>query len=270
MGKMVTPEVYLIGYTTIDRAGLDAYLRASGNEDFKESIARGRKDGLSDGEVLCSFYAKLCYKSLTLGQNKNITRTRDIQDNLRACFDQGHGSVFEHVTINFVIRNCSRVFTHELVRHRVGTAFSQTSGRYVRGDEVDVVFDPILEPVRHVVEELQLQIEDSYQFMVELMRLDEMTDFIRKKQITSALRRLLPNGQANEIGFSANLRTLRHTVMVRTSRHAEWEIRHVFNQIYQLTKDRFPMLYHGAKEELVDGLLEISGMKLQPYERSES
>lgn len=28
--------------------------------------------------------------------------------------------------------------THELVRHRAGTAFSQTSGRYVRSNDVDM------------------------------------------------------------------------------------------------------------------------------------
>jgi hypothetical protein len=41
----------------------------------------------------------------------------------------------------------------------------------------------------------------------------------------------------------------------------------VFNQVYQLTKKRYPLLYHGAKEETVDGLVEVSGMKLQPYEQ---
>lgn len=266
MGQLVTPKVYLIGYTTMDFQGLDTYLTDSGNIDFLNSVWEAKKEGLSDGEILCSFYAKLCYASLTLGHNANITRTRDIPDNLRACFDQGHGSVFEHVTLNFVVRDCSRVFTHELVRHRVGTAFSQTSGRYVRGDSVDLVFDPILEPVREEIESLQAVIEARYREMVYAMHLDDMTDFTQKKKITSALRRILPNGQSNEIGFSVNLRSLRHLVQVRTSRYAEWEIREVFNQIYRITKAKFPLLYHGAIEAEADGLIEVSGMKLQPYE----
>lgn len=266
MGKLVTPTVHLVGYTTMDRQGMSDYLLSTGNGDFLESIDAARRDGLSDGEILCSFYAKLCYKSLTLGQNKNVSRIRDVPDNLRGCFDQGHGSVFEHVGINFVVTDCSRVFTHELVRHRVGTAYSQTSGRYVRGDVVDVVFDPILEPVRDDVEALQALIEERYCAMVAKMGLDEMKDFARKKKITSALRRLLPNGQSNEIGFSVNLRSLRHLVQVRTSRHAEWEIRLVFEQVYRLVKDRFPLVFHGAKEEVVEGIVEVSGMKMQPYE----
>ena len=103
--------------------------------------------------------------------------------------------------------------------------------------------------------------------MVSLMKLDDLKDFSRKKKITSALRRLLPNGQSNELGLSLNLRALRHTVQVRTSRHAEWEIREVFGQIYRLVKARFPLIFTGAKEEAFDGLVEVSGMKLQPYEK---
>lgn len=266
MGKLVTPTVYHIGYTVLNTDGMRQYLKDSGNEDFMSSIDAALAEGLSEGEVLTSFYAKLCYASLTLGHNANIKRVRDIPDNLRACWEQGHGSVFEHCQLNFVVRDCSRVFTHELVRHRVGTAFSQTSGRYVRGDSVDIVFDPILEPVKHLVQAVQEIVEQRYRQMVVTMGLDQMTDFARKKKITSALRRLLPNGQSNEIGFSVNLRALRHTIQLRTSRHAEWEIREVFGQVYRLVKDKCPMVFHGAVEQEIDGLLEVSGMKMQPYE----
>lgn len=269
MGKLVAPHTYLIGYTTIDRDELNRYLWDTGNEDFLVAIVNARQQGISEGEILCSFYAKLCYASLSLGKNKNVSKVRDIHDNLVACFEQGHGSVFEHCQLNFVTTNCSRVLTHELVRHRVGTAFSQTSGRYVRGDEVNIVFDPILSPVKDLVQELQALIEGKYQEMVKEMKLDEMKDFGLKKKVTSALRRVLPNGQSNEIGWSVNLRALRHLVQLRTSRHAEWEIRTVFQEVYHLTREKFPLLYHGAKEEIVDGIVEVSGLKMQPYDKVE-
>jgi thymidylate synthase (FAD) len=166
MGKLVQPEVYFIGATAIDVEGINEYLEASGNQDFIETMNEASKAGIPCGEVLCSFYAKLCYASLTLGKNKNVSRIRDIPDNFKAILDSGHGSVLEHCQLNFVARNVSRVFTHELVRHRVGTAFSQTSGRYVRGDNLDIVFDPILEPVKHRVEHLQRVIEEYYQTML--------------------------------------------------------------------------------------------------------
>jgi thymidylate synthase (FAD) len=159
------------------------------------------------------------------------------------------------------------VYTHELVRHRTGTAFSQTSGRYVRGDSVDIVFDPILEPVREEALELQKLIEERYAVMVAKMGLYAPgLDFAFKKKATSALRRFLPNGQSNEIGFSVNLRSLRHLIMLRTGRHAEWEIRDVFGQVYRLVKAKYPTIFADADEAEVDGLLEVTGMRMQPYE----
>lgn len=85
-------------------------------------------------------------------------------------------------------------------------------------------------------------------------------------KLTSAIRRIAPNGQSNEMGFSVNLRALRHIVMMRTGRHAEWEIRNIFAQVYNLLKDKYPFVFHGAKEQIVDGIVEVSGMKMQPYE----
>ena len=98
--------------------------------------------------------------------------------------------------------------------------------------------------------------------------LKKIKDFTLKKKITSALRRFAPNGQSNEIGFSVNLRSLRHTVMMRTGRHAEWEIRKVFEQIYLLLKNAYPTIFHGAKEEVLDGIIEVTGMLMQPYEKT--
>ena len=184
----VTPKTFLIGCPAIIEDGLREYLVYSGNEDFWTSIEEARKIGLSDGEILCSFYAKLCYKSLTLGKNANVTRIRDISDNLESVIDVKHGSVFEHCNINFVVTNCSRIYTHEQVRHRVGVAYSQTSGRYVALDKIDVVFDPILEPVRSDCEEIVDFLEKKLVPMRSKLIKDD-DDFTTKKKITSALRR---------------------------------------------------------------------------------
>jgi thymidylate synthase (FAD) len=267
MGKMVKQKVYWIGQTGILGDGLRDYLCDSGNEGFAESIDRARAAGLSDGEILISFYAKLCYASLTLGKNDNLTRVRDIPENLAGTLKQGHGSVWEHAVLNFVVRNCSRVFETELVRHRAGTAFSILSGRFERVDYLDIVFDPILEPIRGRCVRLQHLIEDEYRAMVKEMDLEAMTDHDLKKRVTSALRRFLPQGKAREVGFSLNLRALRHVVQMRTGRHSEWEIRDVFAQVFHLVRGKHPLLFHDAKTEEVRGITEVSGMKMQPYEK---
>ncbi len=269
MGKLVTPKVYYVGSTQINEDEIFKYLTDSGNDDFRESIDDAKRTGLSGAEILCSLFAKLCYKSLTLGKNANITRVRDIYDNIKGCFDVGHGSIFEHISFNFLIADCSRVFTHELVRHRTGTAFSQNSGRYIRIDSLDLVYDPILDPVKQDIEDILKYLEDKYEHMVKQLNLDNLTDFTIKKKLTSALRRIAPNGQSNEIGYSVNLRSLRHTVMLRTNRHAEWEIRFIFAEIYKIIKEKYPLMFYGAKEEIIDDVIEVSHMKMQPYELSE-
>ena len=258
-GTLVTPKTYFLGCTVIDFNELRRYLEDTDQLEFWDAISLAKKEGLSEGEILISFYAKLCYSALTTKKNENISRVRDIYDNLLGTIKSGHLSVFEHCQLNFVIHNCSRVLTHELVRHRTGTAFSQTSGRYVRADRLDLVIDPILSPVSEEILELQDTLEQWYDSAVEKMGLNnEGLPFSTKKKITSALRRLLPNGQANEIGFSCNLRTLRHTLVLRTSEHAEWEIRLVFNQIADLVRAKYPSLFADVELEFIDGLFKYT------------
>ncbi|MES3038269.1 MAG: FAD-dependent thymidylate synthase, partial [Bdellovibrionota bacterium] len=168
------------------------------------------------------------------------------------------GSVFEHCFLNFVVTNASRIYTHEMVRHRAGTAFSQTSGRYVRNDELNIVVDPILEPIYDLVEEARAYLEDWRLRAEEKIGVNEEKSFAKKKKITSALRRLSPNAQSNELGFSLNIRTLRQTIEARTSEHAEWEIRLIFNQVYDLVFKSYPAIFADAKLELIDGLNQIT------------
>ena len=256
--NFVLPKVFFIGETRVDFIELKKYLEYTNQEEFWNDVNQGLGEQLTDGEILCSFYAKLCYKSLTDSKNKNISKVRSIADNIINTIESKHGSVFEHCSLNFVITDCSRILTHELVRHRVGTAFSQTSGRYVRSDELKIVFDPILNVIENDCEEARLYLENWYKKVQEKSGLNDMKDFDKKKKMTSALRRFMPNGQSNEIGFSLNLRTLRHLSELRTSKHAEWEIRIVFNQIIDLVSDKYKLIFNDASHTEVDNQFETT------------
>ncbi len=267
--KQVTPKTYLIGYTGINMPELYNYLHDTKQGEFLESIIEARKLGLSDGEILCSFYAKLCYKSLVLGTNANVKKIRDINDNFETIISSGHGAVLEHVCLNFVTTNCSRVFTHELVRHRVGTAFSQSSGRYIalgvdkdeNPVELEMIIDPLLEPAIDLINEWADYTAQVVRLIRAKLDVKNMT-FDKKKKATSAIRRLAPNGQANEIGFSLNLRTLRHTIEQRTSRHAEWEIRLVYNQVAEIVLEKWPHILFGHQREFVENAWEYRNLKV--------
>jgi thymidylate synthase (FAD) len=266
----VTPQTYLVGFTNIDYSGLSQYLIDTNQTEFVEFIEQAQKEGVSPGEILCSFYAKLCYKSLTTGKNANISKVRGIQDNIQSTIKSGHGSVFEHCWLNFVTTNCSRVFTHELVRHRVGTAFSQTSGRYValgvdseeNPSDIDLVLDPLLS--EHSNEIDQFLLDYIGEFVRDLRKKLKVKDlsFDQKKKLTSAIRRLAPNGQANEIGWSCNIRSLRHMIEMRTARFAEWEIRTIFNQVADIILDRWPGILYGHSVQEIDGLNEYTNLRI--------
>lgn len=61
MGKFVEPKVYWVGYQVMNESEIRRYLQDSDNEDFLDSIEAARKAGLTDAEILCSMFAKLCY-----------------------------------------------------------------------------------------------------------------------------------------------------------------------------------------------------------------
>lgn len=258
--KRVFPEVYLIGNSTLDLSVLSNYLSDVGASEFIREIEEARFSGVSDMEIICSVYAKLCYKSFVVGQNKNITRVRSIRDNIKGCFDVNHGSIFEHVYFNFIIRDCSRIFTHELVRHRVGTAFSQNSGRYIREDIIRIVISPDLQGSKALDIFLDA-VSTTYDALQLETGIDHMADFAEKKKTTSSIRRMLLNMCANDIGFTVNVRELRHVLLMRTSRHAEWEMRYVFDKVYKTLLPKFGAFFYGLNVGSYEGLIELTEQK---------
>lgn len=267
------PRVSLIGATCINVAGLREYLEGTDQLDFMDSVAAAKAAGYGDDAILIAFMAKLCYKSLVMGKNPNVLRVRDIGDNLRNVRMQAHGSVLRHFTLNFVATDCSRIFTHEAVRHHLGFDVSQTSGRFVSlSGGIDIVWDPCLDPIRDMAESMLSQQEVWYR--VAMARLCEhhsvaaWTDmpFSLRKKLTSALRRVTAGGQVNELGFTINGQALPHLLMMRTAPGAEWEIREVFGQVYKLVKAAYPMMVDGLRTRMVDDQLQVYGMRLQPYE----
>lgn len=256
MGRFIKPEVILLAETKMIPEGREVFLKAMGVPEWKT-------DAASDAEELMEIAGKTCYLSFSLDLNKNLTKvgTRGNFDYLqKGIVATKHGSVLEHAKITFAFLNVSRVFTHELVRHRHGS-YSQVSGRYVRTDSVDMYYPEVLRGIPGMSELFKKAIatmEDAAAFAAKLAGLDEMKDFTMKKKITSAIRRLIGNGQANHIIATYNHRDLRHIIQQRTSRHAEEEIRYVFGEVFELLKGRYPAVYADTIVEVVDGMKEVT------------
>ena len=155
-------------------------------------------------------------------------------------------SILEHVQLSFVFHNVSRVFTHELVRHRVGVAISQESLRYVRLDNLRMWFPPCIADDPEAERRASLLVEELEAFQLWLAEhygIDEMTNFNKKKKLTSAFRRFAPIGLATSIGWSSNIRSLRWLGQLRTAKSAEVEIRMVFDRVMQLLVEKYPNFF---------------------------
>jgi thymidylate synthase (FAD) len=234
----VKPEIHLVGQMRLDAVALATYLRSIGCSQATVDSYFHDADALN----IPSVAGKLCYKSFEIGLNPNVRSVRsDKMEHVVNMIKQKHGSVFEHMFFSFIFQNVSRVFTHELVRHRVGTAFSQESMRYVRPvngifkltetpsmDQAEMErFETILGPALEQVEGLFNQ-------------LDKEKDFKVKKALTSKIRRLIPHGIATDIMFTCNVRQLAHINRQRTDEGAEEEIKDVFDQVSDMLKPHIP------------------------------
>jgi thymidylate synthase (FAD) len=239
-----TPQVFLIARPSIDVAGMRAYLEAVGGESWLD-LREGEQEGPTAGELLLEFGGRACYRSWEPGLNPNVTRIRtDRREYFANILRSGHGSVLEHANYSFVFRNVSRVFTHELVRHRAGSAFSQESLRYVRLADIGFRVPPALEPVRERVLQIVEQLEELQVSAAAELGIDaEGVPFHVKKEVTSALRRLAPIGLSTDIVWTANARTLRHVIEMRTAEGAEEELRLVFDEIARIMQSEAPNLF---------------------------
>lgn len=260
MVKIIEPKIYRLAATAIDEQGMKDFLSEVGATEFTT-------DAPSDAEKLVEVAGRLCYMSFQPGLNANVTRTRTGNKSyLKNIIASGHGSVLSHATVTFGLLDVTPVLTHELVRHGVGTAFSQLSGRYVRIEEINfympeafqraVLAGVIPQSVADALEDEGLRLlqrmEDFQRRMADATDLDNIEAFDIKKQITSAMRRFAPYGIRTHIVFTANHRALRHIVAIRNDVHAEEEIRLVAHAIGANLKAAFPNLYQDMEEQMVN------------------
>ncbi len=114
----------------------------------------------------------------------------------------------------------------------------------MRLTEIGFRVPPALEPVREQVLSIVEQLEEFQRSAAEELGIDEEgVPFHVKKEVTSALRRLAPTGLSTDIIWTANARTLRHVIEMRTAAGAEEELRIVFDEIARMMLAEAPGLF---------------------------
>ncbi len=196
--------------------------------------------------------------------NPNVTKVREGNEAyIKNIIKVSHGSLLEHGTDTYALFNVSRIVTHQTVRHRVGVAYAQESGHYVRVEGIKSWFPKYFEehPRRAELFELyKTKYEELERAQLDLARILDVDNlpFMEKKRATTAMRRLVPDGIATMLGMSANHRTWRWLISRRTSADNDEEIRIVFYDVFRQQAARYKNLYYDVTVQMVEGLEEVT------------
>lgn len=239
-------NIYLIAEPKLNWQGIFQWLEDLGA--LKWSLEFGKTEpAAADG--LAELGGRRCYLSFGTDLNPNVIKIRKDQAGYIAnILASKHGSVVEHASFTFAIEGVSRVLTHELVRHRAGTAISQESGRYVRlTDEIPFDHPGVLQGNPALMRDAADLLERMGAFQQRIADEFDLDDarlpFAIKKQITSAMRRYAPEGRSTGLVWSANVRALRHIIETRTASGAETEIREWAHELGLIMKAKAPLLF---------------------------
>jgi thymidylate synthase (FAD) len=244
------PGVAMIARPQVELEGLRGFLSGFG-DDLGFAGYLDDPTALTPGAQLSKTAGQTCYASFGPKRTTNDRAERYFA-NLSS---SGHGSVYEHASFSFLCYGISRSTTHEVVRHRAGTAYSQLSQRYVSGKVLRFVERPEYQevPALHArfCERIDRAWREYHEVADELAALqseghpklsaEAKTDL--RKRLQQTARSVLPNETETILVMSANVRAWRHVIEMRTDVHAESEIRDLFFRIFACLRRAEPLLF---------------------------
>jgi len=201
-------------------------------------VSRGELERqLKDIEVA----GRTCYQSI-----RGPVTLETAKEFAQMLLKRGHLSVLEHSLIPVRFYNCSRGFTHEIVRHRVATAFSQESTHFVDESDVTFILPPNIPRDLEVIKHDHSIWGDNIKFTPENMVV-LFEEFYRGLRALGYkpmyCRQFLPIGLKAEIVVSTNFRQWRHIFYMRTDKAAHWEMRLAMTTLLEMLKDMVPVVF---------------------------
>ena len=177
--------------------------------------------------------ASTCYDSVP----KELDKARKM---IAAIIKSGHESCIEHSSATFEIDGISRVVTHELVRHRIGFAYSQRSQRYVDEANPSYVIPEEIEAndtAKALFEDAMRYAWEKYKALQDLGLKNEMARYV------------LPNACCTKIVVTADFRAWRNFLKLRLSKRAQHEIRNLANVLLDKLIEIAPSCFEDLKDE---------------------
>ncbi len=142
-------------------------------------------------------------------------------------------AMMDHVMYMFEIEDCSRVTTHQLVRHRA-VSYDQESQRFSAATREGVVTPPSVqsnEAAYRAYDDALKVVYSAYERMV--------AAGVPKEDA----RYILPSSIKTKLVMTLNARSLMHLVWQRTALQAQWEIRELATTLHRLAQEATPELW---------------------------
>lgn len=239
--------VKIVAYTRFNGVPSELLPRTSENNKVLE-----KQDYGTSIERVIECAGRTCYDSYGKGRDSS-----DYHDHI---LEVGHGSVLEHASISFFISGVSRGLTHELVRHRAGTAISQRSTRYVDESESEYAWHPFVEELGptgldSLVEADRIAYQTFAAGVEKLLIKRGVDKLTARKQARGAARGVLGNALSTELIWTANIRAIRNFIEQRATDAADAEIRLLANEIYLLSSLLAPAYFNDyVRADAKDGI----------------
>ena len=142
-------------------------------------------------------------------------------------------ALLDHVVYMFEIEDCSRVTTHQLVRHRA-VSYDQESQRFSAATREGVIVPPSVqsnEAAYKAYDDALKIVYAAYEKMV--------AAGVPKEDA----RYVLPSSIKTKLVMTLNARSLMHLVWQRTALQAQWEIRELATSLHGLAQEATPELW---------------------------
>lgn len=214
------PKVYVAGVSRPNTSEIDQYLKSRGLNWLREN---------EDASLLVELGGRICYESFR--NPRNTPRETYINDSI---LSHKHGSVLEHVSINFIVEGLPRSVLMELTRHRAGTAYSWRSTRFVDSRLEFLIPELVVgTPAEEAYKDATRAAVVAYELTVSSVEPRETeTTLIRKRKRETA-RHILGGNLTADGEFTCNIRELRHIIQLRTDVHADHEFRRFAYNLFE-------------------------------------
>jgi thymidylate synthase (FAD) len=179
-----------------------------------------------DADKLIEQIGRVCYDSERLTSATSHVRF------VKNLIERGHDSVLEHGVVTFHISEISRACAQQLTRHRIAS-YTMRSQRYCTEDNFGYIAPDSMTEGQYI----------AYMTGMETARRVYQSLVKDHKMKPEDARLVLPNACHTTLSMTINFRSLRNFFKLRMDPHAQWEIRALAFEMFNLVWAKSPTCF---------------------------